>query len=133
MITAMTYPSTSVAPSIHTDFINGVKFDICEVDKACYDMLYNETARYFLVVDDEHICFYDSADDYYTKTGECRWDLFCRTKQECKDLIKIFSDAHDIIERHLLRSEKPAFKLLATIDADKVRARMIKTFGKAPL
>ena len=133
MITAMTYPSATVAPVIHTDFINGVKLEICEVDKACYDMLYNTTARYFLVVDDEHICFYASAEEYHSKTGECRWDLFCRTKQECKDLIQVFSNAYDVIERHMARAEKPAFKVLATIEADKVRARMIKTFGKAPL
>jgi hypothetical protein len=133
MITAMTYPSATVAPVVYTDFINGVKLDICEVDRACYDLLYNTTARYFLVVDDEHICFYASAEEYFKKTGECRWDLFCCTKQYCKDMIKSFSDAHDVIERHLSRAEKPAFKVLATIEADKVRARMIKTFGKTPL
>lgn len=132
-VALMTYPSETVAPSIHTDFVNGIKFDICEVDKACYDMLYNKTARYFLVVEDAHICFYASAEQYHAQTGECRWDLFCRTKQECKDLIKTFSDAYDVIERHLARAEKPAFKVLATIDANKVRERMIKTFGRAPL
>lgn len=129
----MIYPSTDVAPSIYTDFVNGIKFDICEVDKSCYNMLYHTTARYFLVVDDDHICFYSSAEEYHAKTGECRWDLFCRTKQECKVMIKSFSDAYDVIERHLKRAENPSFKVLATIDADKVRARMIKTFGKSPL
>ena len=48
-------------------------------------------------------------------------------------MIKSFSDAYDVIERHLKRAENPSFKVLATIDADKVRARMIKTFGKSPL
>ena len=130
---SMIYPSVTIAPSISTDFVNGVKFDICEVEKSCYNMLYNTSARYFLVVDDEHICFYASAEEYHEKTGECRWDLFCRTKQDCKEMIESFARAHDVIGRHLKRAEKPAFKVLSTIDADKVRARMIKTFGKSPL
>jgi hypothetical protein len=96
-------------------------------------MLYHPSSRYFLVVDDEHICYYKSAEEYHASTGECRWDLFCRSKQECKGMINLFSEGHDIIARHLKRSENPAFKVLATISADRVRTRMIRIFGKSPL
>ncbi len=129
----MTYPGETVAPSVITEFINGIKFDICEVDKGAYNMLYNKTARYFVCVEDNHIVYYKSAEEYFDKTGECRWDLFCRTKQECKDLINEFSVAHDSIERQLERAEKPAFTLMAMQSVNKIRERMMNIFGTYPL
>ena len=85
----MVYPSATAAPSIATEFVNGIKFDICEVDKAAYNMLYNKANRFFLCVDD-NIVGIESAEKFAAATGEVRWDLFCCTKSDCLSKIKAF-------------------------------------------
>ena len=90
----MTYPSETVAPSIYTDFVNGVKFDICEVIKEAHDMLYNSRNRFFLCVEDTFIYKYSSAEKFFAATGKTRWDMFCMTKGECLDLIKDYQTAY---------------------------------------
>lgn len=134
MNTLMTYPHETVAPSIHTDFINGVKLDICEVDKSCYDMLSSSKARFFVCVEDNHICFHEAAEKFFNATGECRWDFFCKTKAECLDLINQFSDAYDSIEKWMERAERtPALKRSSMEKVNSIRTKMMNIFRMYPL
>ena len=66
-INMISFPTPSVAPSIYTEFINGIKFDICEVCVESYDMLNDKKFRYFLCVEDTHIINYASAEKF------CKW------------------------------------------------------------
>lgn len=134
MKSLMTYPHETVAPSIHTDFINGVKFDICEVDQCCYNMLNSIKSRFFLCVEDNHICFHEGAEKFFNATGEVRWDFFCKSKQECIDLIKQFSDAYDSIEKLLERAEtKPALRVSSMSKVNSIRTTMMNIFKTYPL
>jgi 1-deoxy-D-xylulose 5-phosphate reductoisomerase len=130
----MIYPHNTVAPSIHTDFINGVKFDICEVEKSCYNMLTSSKSRFFVCVEDNHICFHEGAEKFFNATNEVRWDFFCKTKSECIDLIKQFSDAYDSIEKLLERAEsKPALKVSSMDKVNSIRTKMMNIFKTYPL
>ena len=130
----MIYPSETAAPSVYTEFINGVKFDICEVYKGCYDLLNSPKYRFFVCVEDNHICGYESADKFFASTGECRWDIFCKTKSDCKILIQEFSKSHDMIEKLLKRAEnKPTLKRSSMGKVNSIRERMISIFGTYPL
>jgi len=91
----MTYPTNTVSLSIYTTFIDGFKFDICEVDKLCYNLLNDKKYRYFLCVDD-YICDYYIAKKYFIKTGEENWGFFCYTKSECMQKIK---DFYNLVEK----------------------------------
>ena len=93
---AMTYPSATAAPSIETLFVNGFKFDICELDKSAYNMIADKKFRFFLCCEDQIIGI-DSANKYFEKTGDVRWDLFCFSKSDCMDRInKVQSDLETI-------------------------------------
>ena len=52
----ISFPTPSVAPSVITKFVNGVKFDICEVCSESYDMLNDKKFRYFLCVGRQPHC-----------------------------------------------------------------------------
>ena len=133
MKTTLTYPSNTVAPSIYTDFVNGVKFDVCEVIKEAHDMLSSSKARFFLCVEDE-ICGFKSAENYFQKTGEERWDFFCKTKQECIDMIKSFSDDYDKIERLQEKyNNKPVFKHSCLEQINLIRQKCLNIYGVKPL
>lgn len=130
----MTYPTHTVAPSIYTDFINGVKFDICEVESSCYDLLNNKKYRFFVCVEDNFIPGFDEASKYYAKTKDERWGFFCKTMQDCKDYISKFSDGYDAIEKHLQFIErKPAFTQSRMAQVNKIRTNMMERYGVHPL
>mgnify|MGYP000324311132 CR=1 FL=1 len=130
----MTYPSHTVAPSIYTDFINGIKFDICEVDSSCYELLNNKRYRFFVCVEDNFIYGFDSATKYYEATGDENWGLFCKTKQDCKDYIEGFSQGYDKITKHLdFINRKPVFKQSRMTVVNTIRTDMINRYGVHPL
>lgn len=130
----MTYPTHTVAPSIYTDFINGVKFDICEVESSCYDLLVNKRYRFFVCVEDNFIPGFQEAEKFYKATKEERWDFFCKTKQDCKDFINKFSEAYDAIEKHLEFIErKPVFTQSRMVQVNKIRTNMMERYGVHPL
>lgn len=130
----MTFPTHTVAPSIFTDFVNGVKFDICEVDSSCYDLLNNKRYRFFVCVEDNFIPGFKEAEVFFKLTGEERWDLFCKTKQDCKEFIDKFSEGHDAIKKHLDFIEaKPAFTRSRMETVNKIRTNMMERYGVHPL
>jgi hypothetical protein len=130
----MTYPSHTVAPSIYTDFINGVKFDICEVDSSCYDLLNNKKYRYFVCVEDNFIAGFDGAEKFYNATKQERWGLFCKTMQDCKDYIDGFSSDYDKIEKLLKRVERnPVFTRSCMATVNSIRTNMMERYGVHPL
>jgi hypothetical protein len=96
---SMVFPSPSVAPSVATEFVNGVKFDVCEVISEAYDMLSDKKFRYFLCVEDTFIVNYSAAEQYFEKTGVARWDWFCRSKAECLAMIKDYAAKCEQVER----------------------------------
>ena len=129
----MIYPSPTAAPSVETLFVNGVKFDICEVDKAGYDMLLSPRNRFFICVEDNHICGYEIAEKFFQKTNEIRWDLFCKTKGECISLVHEFSNAYDsIIKLNQRAKEKPLLKDSCYKKVHSIRSRMMEIFRTIP-
>ena len=129
----MTYPSPSVAPSVYTAFVNGIKLDICEVIPAAYDMLLSKQYRFFLCVEDDFICKYKYAQKLFDKTGEDRWDMFCMTKSECMDLILKFNGHYEkivLIEQQSI--DKPVFKKSNDIIIKKIKDQCIDFYSKSP-
>jgi len=114
----MIYPSNTAAPSIVTEFVNGIKFDVCEVDSAAYDMLFNKASRFFLCCED-NIVGIEFAEEYAAKTGEVRWDLFCGTKSDMLNKIK---SAQADLEAFEKWNSKPGF--LAKQTAEKIKNRL---------
>jgi hypothetical protein len=130
----ISHPSETAAPSIYTDFINGVKFDICEVDKCAYSMLSASKYRFFICVEDCFITGFKSAEKLCATTGEDRWDTFCMTKGECLSLINDFSEAYDrIIELTDRAENKPALRISSIGKANSIRSRMMGLFGTTPI
>lgn len=129
----MTFPSATAAPSVVTEFVNGIKFDICEVVPGAYDMLNSSKARFFLCVEDSTIVNYSAAEGYFAATGESRWDLFCCTKGDCLARIKAFSDACDKIESLLAEAAKrPGLAKFYTDKANALRVQYKNIYGKTP-
>ena len=129
----ISFPSTSVAPSVYTDFINGIKFDICEVDESCYNMLTNKRYRFFLCVNDTHIVDFKSAETFCNSTKEDRWDLFCKTMSDCKELINKFQNSHDRILKLEERSLKSkSLRISCTQKIHAIKKACIDTFGIYP-
>lgn len=129
----ISFPSSSVAPSVHTSFVDGVKFDICEVDKCAYDMLNDKRFRYFLCVEDTTIVGFDSAEKFCKATGENRWDMFCKSMADCKTLIKKFEDAHESILKLQERAKKSkSLNISCTAKIQDIKKTCINTFGIYP-
>ena len=113
---------------------NGVKFDICEVDALCYDLLTNKKYRFFVCVEDNFIPGFKEANSFFEKTGEERWSFFCKTKQDCKEYINKFSEGYDAIEKNLdLIKRKPVFTQSRMAVINKIRANMMDRYGVHPL
>jgi hypothetical protein len=98
-VMAMSYPSATVAPSVVTEFVNGVKFDICEIVSEAYNMLADKKYRYFLCVEDSFIVNYAAAEKLYDATGVERWDIFCVTKGECLQMIRDYAARCEQVEK----------------------------------
>ena len=129
----ISFPSASVAPSVHTSFVDGVKFDICEVDKCAYDMLNDKRFRYFLCVEDTTIVGFASAEKFCNATGEDRWDMFCKSMADCKALIKKFEDAHESILKLQERAKKSkSLEISCTAKIQDIKKTCIDTFGIYP-
>jgi len=129
----MTYPTHTVAPSIYTDFINGVKFDICEVESSCHNLLNEKRYRFFVCVEDNFIPGFAEAESYFSKTKDERWDLFCKTMQDCKDFISKFSEADDAIKKHLdFIERKPVFTKNRMLTVNNIRKNMMERYGVHP-
>lgn len=95
----LSFPSPSVAPSVITEFVNGIKFDICEVVKDAYTLLLDKKYRYFLCVEDAFIVNYNSAEKLYEVTGIDRWDTFCYTKGECLQMVRDYAERCDQVAK----------------------------------
>jgi len=129
----MNFPTNTVAPSIYTDFVNGIKFDICEVDSSCYHLLTNKRYRFFVCVEDRFICGYDASEKYFKATGEERWSFFCATKNECITKIDKFSKLEEEIKRHKdFIKRKPNFTHSRGMVVDKLKAKMLFLYGVHP-
>jgi len=129
----ISFPTPSVAPSIITQFVNGVKFDICEVCSESYGMLNDKKFRYFLCVEDTHIVQFASAEKFCNATGENRWDMFCKSLGECKALISKFDDAYNRIiqlEEKANKSKGLKFSCLQRIQT--IKTNCINTYGIYP-
>ena len=129
----ISFPSASVAPSVHTSFVDGVKFDICEVYKCAYDMLNDKRFRYFLCVEDTTIVGFASAEKFCNAIGEDRWDMFCKSMADCKALIKKFEDAHESILKLQERAKKSkSLEISCTAKIQDIKKTCIDTFGIYP-
>lgn len=94
----MIYPGNWATLKTETFFIEGIKFDICEVHPSHYEYLpvngngraSKPASRFFLAVEDTHVVNYKFSEQYHKATGDCRWDFFCMGRAECLQKIKDF-------------------------------------------
>ncbi len=129
----ITFPTETAAPSIYTDFINGVRFDICEVDKAAYNMLIDKKFRFFLCVEESTILGYASAEKFCRVSGEDRWDMFCKSKAECKALITKFEESYSKIIKLEERSKKSnSLHISCTNKIQSIKKHCIDIYGTYP-
>ena len=129
----ISFPTHSVAPSVYTAFVNGVKFDICEVDEACYEMLNDKRYRFFLCVEDNYIVDFAAAKKFCDTTKEDRWDLLCKSMSDCKSLISKFEDAYKRIIKLEDRARKSkSLNISCTKRVQQIKKSCINTFGTYP-
>jgi len=117
MRNTLTYPHETVAPSIETLFVDGIRFDICEVIPSAYDMLYDfagkkkPSNRFFVCVEERWIYKWDYANEMAQFHGDT-WRHFCFTKSECKSYVMDFQNAIDFINKQYERIDRsPNFKV----------------------
>lgn len=107
----MIYPSTSCAPVVYTEFVNGIRFDVCEVIPQCFEYLCDKKYRFFLSVEDMHIISYSAAEKWFEHSGDTRWDFFCSTIGDVKSWIKDYEKTYDQVKRwNELVMQKPGIK-----------------------
>ena len=129
----MTYPTETIAPSIYTDFVDGIKFDICELCKESYNMVIDKRFRFFLCVEDTFIYKYAGAEKFFAATGKVRWDMFCMTKQECKNLIEEYRSSYESILKLNKKAEIAGFKISATARSIQIQKNLRERFGYSPI
>jgi hypothetical protein len=127
---SMSFPSASVAPSVVTEFVNGVKFDVCEVIKEAYGMLADKKYRYFLCVEDSFIVNYAGAESYFAATGEERWDVFCMTKGDCLQMIRDYAAKCEQVENwRKMMSQKSGISPMILPKISQANEYSLKRFG----
>ena len=126
MATQLFYPSADSAPSIETIFIDGHRFDICEVQECHFDLLLpagnfkKPGGRFFVAVENDFIVNYRHTEKLHAAGIENRWDFFCLAKSDCKDIIKQFEEAVkslNSMRASLDKHPKMAYTLQPRIDA----------------
>lgn len=126
----MTYPSPSVAPSVVTEFVNGVKFDVCEVVKEAYDMLSDKRFRYFVCVEDTFIVGFAACESWCNTSGQDRWDMFCRTKGECLEMINDYAAKCEQVERwNVMLGQKSGISPMVLPKISEVNNYCIRRYG----
>jgi len=130
MTTTATYPSSTVAPSIETLFVNGIKFDICELIKEAYDMIVDKRFRYFVCVEDNHIVQFSACEKYFQVTGETRWDFFCITKGECIAWVNDYQQQCDkVASYNQSLAKKPLMRQMIAPKIQAINERCLTLFG----
>lgn len=105
MSNTLIYPSATSAPSVETMFIEGVKFDICEVVPGLYNMLQpglngkKPGSRFFICVEDNFICRYSASEQYFKETGQARWDFFAMGRAECRAYVLQYEESCNKVAR----------------------------------
>jgi hypothetical protein len=124
-----TQPSPDVTNLIYTDFVDGIRFDIHEVQECCYNMLNNKKYRFYLTCEDKFDYGFVVAKRFFNKTGEERWDFFCKTKQECINSIKNFSVILKEYYSAKKKANKPAFSIRYTPIIKELKGRIKRLYG----
>lgn len=111
-MSSLYYPSASTCPSVKTIFVEGYKFDICEVGQCHYDMLLPDkfkkpSGRFFVAVDDNFIVGFKFVEDLHEKGVENRWEMFCTSLSDAKykieqfeKLLFDFNRINALVEKH---------------------------------
>ena len=110
--------------------------DNCEVNAAHFDLLYNGNgaskpmARYFLEIENRHIVSYKTAEDFFNRFGECRWDFFCRGKSDIKKYVQDFEAIiSDCISMSGKIASKPAMAAMILPELEYKKTRLLEIFG----
>lgn len=132
----MIYPGVHSTASVETIFINGYRLDICEVNAAHFDLLYNGNnaskpmARYFLEIEGRHIVSYKAAEGFFNQFGDCRWDFFCRAKSDIKKHVQDFEAIiADCISMSAKIESKPAMAAMILPKLEYKKTRLLERFG----
>lgn len=133
---AMIFPGVHSTQSVETIFIEGYRLDICEVNPAHYDLLYNGTGaskpmgRYFLEVENKHIVSYKTSEGYFAQTGQCRWDFFCHAKSDIKKQVQEFESLiSDCIFISAKIAAKPAMSSMLLPKLEYKKTRLLERYG----
>lgn len=119
---SMIFPGNGATVNNETIFVEGFRFDICEVAPSHYEYLNPGTttrgaskpaSRFFLSVEENFIVNYQIAVKWHSQTGQCRYDWFCAAKSDCKRWIADFEKELAIIERAAPKTEEGIAKLQA--------------------
>lgn len=130
------YPGSGSATSIETIFIDGYRFDICEVMSHCYEYLapkgkYSRPmARFFVEVEERHVVRYDHTEKLHLAGCENRWDMFCMGKAEAKAKITAFETMltdYNRMSTNLKNKPHFAFNLQPKIDS--LKTRIFEIYG----
>lgn len=131
----MIYPGVHSTESVETIFIDGYQINICEANAAHYEYLQNDgrsrkpMGRFFMEVEG-HIVNYNIAADYHAKTGECRWEFFCKQKCDIKSWVSDFEETLDAAKSMAARiNAKPVIATMIQPKLDMKIARLRDRYG----
>lgn len=116
----MIYPGHGATKKVETFFVDGIKFDVCELHEShyCYVSQCDKKprGRFFLAVEDSYIVNYKFSEQYHAQTGDCRYDFFCTSRSDCLDKIKTFEEMYNLILSASPKCEEGRKRLQGRID-----------------
>ena len=135
-MTDLLFPGSGSASSIETIFIEGYKFDICEVLPHCYEYLapkgkYSRPmGRFFVEVEDNYVVRYDHTVKLHEAGCKNRWDMFCMGRSEAKAKVAAFETMLNDYTRMCdsLRN-KPHFAFNLQPKIDLLKSRVFEIYG----
>lgn len=117
---AMIYPGNGATKKVETFFVEGFKFEVCELHESHFEYIApnggKPKGRYFLAVEDSHIVHYSIAEKYHAQTGHCRYDFFCTSRSECLEKIKTFERVYTEVSTAAPKTEDGKARLQGKID-----------------
>ncbi len=130
------YPGSGSATSIETIFIDGYRFDICEVMSHCYEYLapkgkYSRPmGRFFVEVEERHVIRYHHTEKLHAAGMENRWDFFCMDKSSAKAKVAEFETMPNDYNRLVDALEKkPMFTFSLQPKIDSLKTRIFEVYG----
>lgn len=130
------FPGNGSADSIETIFVDGYRFDICEVKPDFYEYLapsgkFKQPAeRFFVEVENKHIINYAHAERLHLIGVKNRWDIFCTGKSVVKRYITMFETyLADYKRMTELLDTNPKFTYSLQPKIDFLKSSVLEVYG----